>query len=183
MVATVRSPHAGFIAAVSFSEAPRLIVAGNTEVTTELGTLIEACSGATDEETNSDSAQAARAVEMIHRWHANEKARSAAGLGASSASRRNAITRRIDALLEDAAPHVRASRLALAAGARKIVTAPQCAAVERELDTLLQSDLPPDEWLQAITDLQPDAGSQSKSAGDTITIHAILLLRSNNPQA
>ncbi len=183
VVATVGSGHGGFIAAVSLSHAPRLLVERTSEVATDLGTLIDVCSSVTGENTSSDSAQAQSAVEMIYRWHANEKARAAAGLGASSASRRNAITRRIDALLEDAAPHVRASRLALAARARKIATTPQCAAIERELETLFQSDLPPDEWLQAITDLQPDAGGQSENAGDVITIHAILLLRSNNPQA
>ncbi|MFL5477592.1 MAG: hypothetical protein ACJ79X_01100, partial [Gemmatimonadaceae bacterium] len=177
VVAAVSSAQSGFIAALSLSGAPQLLVGRGTRVSTDLDVLVDVCSRADGEETISDAAGTERAVEMIYGWAANERAREAAGLVASTASQRNAVTRRIDALVEDAAPHVRASRLALAARARKIATTPQCAAVERELDALLQSDLGPDEWLQAISELRPEADGQSKGAGDTITIHAILLLR------
>ncbi|HEY4734197.1 MAG TPA: hypothetical protein VIH53_06550, partial [Gemmatimonadaceae bacterium] len=177
VVATISSAQSGFIAALSLSGEPQLLVGRGTRVSTDLDVLVDVCSRADGEETISDAAGTESAVEMIYGWAANERAREAAGLVASTASQRNAVTRRIDALVEDAAPHVRASRLALAARARKIATTPQCAAVERELDALLQSDLGPDEWLRAIAELRPEAGGQSKDAGDTITIHAILLLR------
>ena len=60
--------------------------------------------------------------------------------------------------------------------ARKVVTAPQCSAVERELRDLVDADLPDDELLAAIaaigtrqaTSVNPDAATE---------IHALLVLK------
>jgi hypothetical protein len=176
-VATLSSSQTVFIAAVSSSEGPQLLVGRHSRVTTDLDALIDVCSRADGEQITSESAETDRALQMICRWVANERASAAAGVGKSSASRRMAITRRIDSLIEDAAPHLRASRLAVTARARQIATTPQCAAVERELDTLLQSDLPAEEWLQAIVDLQPNADRRTVAAVEPVTLHAILHLR------
>jgi len=106
-----------------------------------------------------------------------ELALAAAGLGASAALNRKEITRRIDACIDSAPPHLRTSRLAIAAQARRVATSPQCSAIERDLETLLESELPPEEWLRAIASLQTKAGQSNPASTDPLRIHAILLLR------
>ncbi|MFL5510326.1 MAG: SNF2-related protein, partial [Gemmatimonadaceae bacterium] len=88
VVAAVSSAQSGFIAAVSLSGAPQLLVGRGTRVSTDLDVLVEGCSRADGEETISDAAGTERAVDMIYGWAANERAREAAGLVASTASQR-----------------------------------------------------------------------------------------------
>lgn len=177
IVAAARATETGFIAAVTANGELRLVVKTPAGVSVELSTQIGACEGAFIEPVPLDEVDVNQAIADISEWFRNEIASLAAGLGASSESRRREITARIDASIEGAPPHLRASRLALAARARSVATTPQCAAVERELAALAQSDLPIDEWLKAIADLETTAGRLKTPSTDQLVIHAVLLLR------
>jgi hypothetical protein len=177
LIASVDAAAPGFLAAVSTQGNQHLLIGLADRVTTDLAAQIEACADIGTIEIATDPAAAERAIEMIHDWLTREIASAAAGLGASSALRRRQITNRIDALIESAPPHLRTSRLIAAARARAVATASQCAAVEHELEALLASDLPPDEWLRAIADLENNAGRRSNSSADPPKIHAVLILR------
>ena len=176
MVATVDAPLAGFAAAVSIDDTPRLLTAFEGRMSVEIGTQIEICSRAGSRETETDLANVERAVEMLLDWDRAERASAAAGLASSNALRRREIISRIDASIDSAPPHLRAFRLIAAERARRIATTPQCAAVERELTALLQSDLPDDEWLRAVADLQTTAGRLNEISTGPLRIHAILIL-------
>src|SRR5205814_8857518 len=99
-----------------------------------------------------------RAIESITEWHVNESATNAAGLGETNPLSRREVTARIDASIDTAPPHLRTSRLAVAARARRVAVMPQCPAIERELATPLTSDLPPDDWLEPVAALATKAG-------------------------
>ena len=166
----------GFVAAITAHGVPQLLTAFHDRVTDDLSVQIGICEAAGIEKTVTDSVDAKRAIEMILSWWTSEQAAAAAGLGGSSALHRREITSRIDAAIESAPPHLRTSRLIAAARAREIATAPQCAAVERELESLLDSNLPPDAWLDAIASLDATADQSKKNSTDPLRIHAILLL-------
>ena len=182
IVATVIAPSAGFIAAVSMDGCTQLIAGSSAGVTTDLPAQTEWCAAAQDSGTATDPAEVTLILGTIRKWHATQRAAMTAGLGASGARRRK-LTNRIDASIEDAPPHLRASRRQRAARARQIVTAPQCAAVERDLEELLKSELPADEWLAAVAGLDArGAGHQRQVALDEeLRIHAILILSVRPP--
>ena len=171
----------GFIAAVSTPGRAELIVAVDDRVSTDLSDQIRVCAAAsaTEEPTSTEAAEGA--VQMIEDWLMRSTASAAAGLGASNALRRREITSRIDAAIEAAPPHLRTSRLITAARARRVATTPQCAAVERELELLSKSELPMDEWLAAVGDLDVQQATQNVTTGEEpLKIHAILLLRAQS---
>jgi superfamily II DNA or RNA helicase len=176
LIASVDADAPGFVAAVSAQGNRHLLIGLADRITTDLAAQIEVCGEFGSTEIATDPASAQRAMEMIHDWLTSEMASAAAGLGASNALRRRQITSRIDALIESAPPHLRTSRLIAAARARAVATTSQCAAVEHELEALLASDLPPDEWLRAIADLESNAGRLNASSADPPKIHAILIL-------
>jgi len=177
LIASVDAGAPGFVAAVSTQRNQHLLIGLASRVTTDLAAQIEVCTDIGTIEIATDPAAAERAIEMIRDWLTSEIAAAAAGLGGSGALRRRQITNRIDALIESAPPHLRSSRLIAAARARSVATSSQCAAVEHELEALLVSDLPPDEWLRAIGDLESNAGRLNASSADPPKIHAILILR------
>ena len=177
LIASVNAAAPGFVAAVSTQGNQHLLIGFADTITTELTAQIEVCANIGTIDIATDSAAGQRAIEMIHNWLTSEMASAAAGLGASNALRRRQITSRVDALIESAPPHLRSSRLLVAARARGVATASQCAAVERELEALLASNIPPDEWLRAIADLESNAGRLNASSTDPPKIHAILILR------
>jgi superfamily II DNA or RNA helicase len=174
IVATANGSASGFVAAISAHGISQLLVGYDNRVTGDLPIQIGICADAGNDQRATDPADAERAIEMIQRWWASQQASAAAGLGASNALRRREIISRIDTAIESAPPHLRTSRVIAAARAREIATAPQCAAVERELETLLQSNLPPDAWLDAIASLDATAGQSKTHSTDPLRIHAIL---------
>jgi superfamily II DNA or RNA helicase len=178
IVATVRSPSAGFIASVSMDERARLIVCVAGEVSADLDAQIAVCSIASTDEVPTDSTTVERAVSAIQTWCAQRSASATAGVGVSSAVRRKEITKRIDSAIQRVPPHLRSARSAIAARARRVATTQQCASVEMELASLLNSDLPADEWLNAIAALD----SASVNPPQTLPnqppkIQALLILR------
>ena len=190
LVATVNGRKSGFVAAVSVLGTPRLLVAFGDRLASDLSTQIERCEDIDGVETSSDAADVAVVFGMIRDWRNAEMAAESAGLGASTAQHRKEIINRIDSLVEAAPPHLRASRLAAATRARRIATNPQCAAVERELETLLSSETNPDAWLAAVANLD---GRQANDhlrglLREDLKIHAILMVgvrprRSRSPLA
>jgi hypothetical protein len=95
--------------------------------------------------------------------------------------RRRRLTARIDEAIQSALPHQRTRRSTLAARARRVVTSQQCAAVESELELLLDSPAPIDTWLEAVGALESadHRGDGAGSGNDVPRIHALLLLGSS----
>lgn len=178
IVATVRSPCAGFISAV-FLEGEPLLLAGVAEkVSADVDDLITVSSIASTDELPTDPVAAERAIEIVRRWCSEQSASAAAGIGTSSAVRRKEVTKRIDSAIQRVPPHQRSARSAIAARARRVATTQQCASIEMELAALLNSDLPADEWLNAIVALESTDTNQSQTArGQPPKIQALLLLR------
>jgi len=179
IVATVASDRPGFLAAVSADDVPQLVVGFDEKVSTDLEAQIAACLNIRFHEIPTGIGEVVRAAETIRNWFVGETASAVAGLAESSSLRRRAITTRIDLAIEDAPPHLRVTRLITAARARKVATKQQCAAVERELDALLHSDLAADQWLSAMASLQPNeiAPRGPTRSSECFKIHAILLMR------
>ena len=181
IVATVRSPDAGFVASVSLDEGPRLLVGVAGKVSADLDDQIAVCSITSTDELPTDLSAVERAADAIQTWCAQQSASAAAGVGASSAVRRKEITKRIDWAIQRVPPHLRSARSAIAARARRVATSQQCAAIEMELASLLNSDLPADEWLNAIAALESASTSTPQTGLPTQPpkIQALLLLRAN----
>jgi hypothetical protein len=178
-VATVFGSQPGFVAAIRTAAANQLLVCVSDRVTTDLGTQLERCSDTGLAEDATDDSEVARVIGMIREWSVTTRAAVAAGLGESNAQRRKALTSRIDASIATAPPHLRASRLTTAARARAVTTLPQCAAVERELEVLLRSDLATDAWLAAVADLDTRQASVHPQTAlhVSLQIHAVLVVR------
>jgi hypothetical protein len=178
IVATVRSLHAGFVASLSLDEGQQLIVGVEGEVSANLDDQIAVCSITSTDETETDPAAVERAVGAIQTWCAQQSASAAAGIGVSSAVRRKEITKRIDSAIQGVPPHLRSARSAIAARARRVATTQQCASIEMELASLLNSDLPADEWLNAIAALESASMNPSQTEPSRPPkIQALLLLR------
>jgi superfamily II DNA or RNA helicase len=178
VVATVRSPRVGFISAICLNGEPRLIVGVASEVSADLDDQIEVCSITSTAEVPTDPTAVERAVREIQTWCSQQLASAAAGVGVSSAVCRKEITKRIDSAIQRAPPHMRAGRSAIAARARRVATTQQCAAIELELASLLNSDLTADEWLNAIAALESGSMNPLRTEpSQPPKIQALLLLR------
>jgi hypothetical protein len=188
IVATVNAPRSGFISAISSDDTEhgslsslksQLLVGFANTASIDIATQTEACLLAELDEVPTDPTDAERAVHAIEDWHMRERASAAAGVGRSSMVRRRQITGRIDSVIQSAPPHLRSARSILAARARRVATTQQCADIERQLDSLLHSDLPADQWLEAIAglDIPQPATREMASTAVAIRIHALLLLR------
>lgn len=189
IVATVSAPRSGFIAAISrdnnergsdpYFGRPQLLVAFADKPSTDIDVQIEACLFAGLDELPTDATDVESATCAIEDWYRREGASAAAGVDGSSALRRRQITNRIDSAMQSAPPHLRSARSLIASRARRVATTQQCVDVERELDSLLHSDLQGEEWLKAIAalDLTPTAHRRVASPVGTMRVHALLLMR------
>jgi hypothetical protein len=177
IVATMDMVISGFIAAVSVHGVTRLLIGLNDRVMTDLAIQTETCARARGSETTTGPKDVEDAIRMILRWADEENASAAAGLEFSTPTHRRELITRIDASIASAPPHLRSARLAVAQAARAVAASTQCAAVERELAALARSNLPDEEWLRAIADLETTAGRLKTISTDPLSIHAILILR------
>jgi hypothetical protein len=179
IVATVRSASSGFIGAISMNGSVQLVVARAGELSTELDAQILACLSAIGDEVPTNPADCESTLHDLGRWGAGNSASAAAGVGGSSSVRRRQITGLIDSAIQNAAPYLRSARSASAEKARRVATAPQCAAVEHELDSLLRSGLPTAELLEAIAALDSKRAGPGRTRDScrTLKIHALLLMR------
>jgi superfamily II DNA or RNA helicase len=182
-VAAATSDEDGFIAAVTLDGIKHLVVGDAGGVTDELNPQLRACGLPIHMEAEVYQHAVRDAVDSIHRWCGTQRAASAAGIIASQALGRRELIARIDLSIESAPPHQRSARLALAERARNVVTRPQCADVERELETILHASLPEEEWLAAVANLDTQQAIRSHSDVERICIHAILLLTVTQPRS
>ncbi len=173
----------GFIAAVTLDGRKHLLVGAQQDVSDALEAQLRVCSLSVNvgAPVNPDAVRAA--VDLLHRWSATQRAATAAGVNSSRAGGRRELIARIDMAIESAPPHQRRARLTLAARARKVVTDAQCADVERDLETMLHTDLPKEEWLAAVANLDAQQAIQSGPEKDGFRIHAILLLTVRQPRS
>jgi hypothetical protein len=185
ILAAVSAPNAGFLAAIVACGQPRLIVQVDGEVTNDLDAQLQACLGVGSEELSADFVEAEAAVRAIESWCTRDRASTVAGVGASSAIPRKHIISRIDLAIQNAPPHLRSARSKIVAHARRVATEQQCAAVEEELDALSHSDLPTDEWLEAVAALDSSRADSSRATAvaPAVRIHALLLMRATREPA
>ena len=173
-IAATHSATAGCIAAVTVDGSTHLIV-GSEEISTALDAQLDACSRPTFEEGVVTESEISIAFGAIRRWCESQRAASAAGVATSTALSRRDLVARIDGAIDSAAPHLRAGRLLLATRARQLVTAPQCAAVERELQKLSRAELADDEWLAAVANIDAQQAISSDAQTESEQVHAVLL--------
>jgi hypothetical protein len=176
-VASVSSPHSGFIAVVSANAEPRLVVALSGQLSTDLDAQIVAClSGSgVDVETNTEEYQIA--LEQLRKWADHASASTLAGLVDSRALGRRRLVNRIDKAIESAPPQSRGRRLTIAAKARRVAASQHSAAIEAELASLGVSQLPDDEWLAAVAKLESRRATHGTMTDNSrLRVHTVLLL-------
>ena len=178
LVAAVESSKAGFLAAVAIGEDVQLVVAVDGDTSTNLESQIAACRLASGDAVELNPPKLVEAEVQIRDWARTESASAMAGISNSKALRRRRLANRIDKTIESAPPHLRASRLVIAARARNVVASQQSAAIEAELASLANSDLADDEWLQAIAQTGPtDCANSPRAPCRDFKIRALLLLQ------
>lgn len=177
-VATVRSPRAGFAAAISVDDRPLLLACIAGHVSTNLDIQIQACLLCEGAELNTDRGDYEAAVTQVHAWFEHDLASAAAGVSGSHGRARKRILSRLDSTIQNAPPHIRTIRSRLASRARNVATTRHGAAVERELEALAQSTLPDKEWLEAISALRSTRTERSSvpAQRQDLQIHAVILL-------
>ncbi|HEX2692914.1 MAG TPA: DEAD/DEAH box helicase [Gemmatimonadaceae bacterium] len=185
----VASAHVGFLAAVNLGGQMQLVVDLDGQISTSAEAQITCCRAACGPDVEVDAQDYTRAIARLNFWVESKTASSLAGT-ASSTLRRRRLLNRIDRAIEDAPPHLRATRLQLATRARRVVIAQHSGAIEAELESLTRSDLQSDDWLAAIArfeaaphpDISKSNASEQASALDrSFTVHALLLLRRQSP--
>ena len=187
VVAVAGSDTSGFIAAVSVDGGAQLLVCSENHLSIELDDQLQACARPQTPDAPIEQEEIWEALQRIRNWFTTQRAASAAGVNASTALKRRELIARIDSLIESAPPHRRNARLVLAARARRVVTASQCAAVEHELEHLRRGTLTDDDWLAAVSEI--DTQQASTTSGEELQrVHAVLLLtvrprRSQSPPA
>jgi len=176
--AAAMASNAGFVAAIVTCGQPQLIVQVAGEVTIDIDAQLKVCSNAGNDELPASLVDAERAVRAIESWCTRDRASAVAGVAGSNAAPRKQIISRIDLAIQTAPPHLRSARSTTVARARRVATAQQCAAVEQELAALSHSDLPTDEWLEAVAALDSTRASprRATSSAPALRIHALLLL-------
>jgi helicase-like protein/SNF2 domain-containing protein len=174
--AAVRASTAGFLAAIVTCGQPQLIVEVDGEVTGDIDAQLNACLNADNDELPASLVDAERAVRAIESWCARDRASAVAGVGGSNAAPRKQIISRIDLAIQTAPPHLRSARSTTVARARRVATAQQCAAVEQELASLSHSDLPTDEWLEAVAALDSNRAEPRRATSSTLALRIRALL-------
>ena len=177
LVASVSSERQGFIAAVSVDGKPQLLVRFSGKSSTDLDPQIAACRLGDGADAQTDSVEYHAALRQINEWFDFESASEMACLVSSRVLHRKRIVTRIDAAIENAPPHSRARRLAIASRARKVAASQQSAAIEAELEALGRAPLPDDEWLAAVAQLGSVRARHSTAPmrNPGLEIHAVLL--------
>ncbi len=177
--ASVRSSQAGFAAAVSVDGKPLLLASVSGCISANLDAQIVACLLCEGDELRTNPEDLGVAVDQIRAWLEHDLASSSAGVTGSHSRARIRLLHRIDSAIQNAAPHVRATRSRVAARARSVATSQHGAALEAELGLLAHSSLPDHEWLEAVAGLESARPPNQRAPAPTVTltIHALLLMR------
>ena len=184
IVAAVRAPFDGWLAAVATGQQVRLVGRrlGDDATTdpTRLLTMVRAAGGVPCAARPASSERAAAELNEFLRF---TTAATVAGLADSGSSAHARISSRIACLVAASPPHRRAAISRLAAKANRAISGVAGAGVERALARLLRPTedateglTEPEQWLQRITELARSARlSAEDDAGHTV-VPAILLL-------
>jgi len=176
--ASVRASTGGFIGAVTVNDSPLLVARFGERVSADVDAQIAACASSEGEEVETRTEDYEAALDQIHRWFEHDLASELAGVARSRARGRRELIHRIDSAIQNAPPHLRASRSHLAARARIVATKHHAAALESDLGLLAHSRLPDHEWLEAVGALDSiDTVKQVAHQTGTLKIHAVLLMR------
>jgi hypothetical protein len=186
--ACVSGEHSGFLAVVTVRGQTRLVVNLEERISTDVRDQIHACRHAGGVDLLATPEDYECALTRLKVWLDSNAASSIAGTADSSTVRRKHLLKRIDREIESAQPHLRASRVVLAAKARAVVAAQHSGAIEAELRALTHSNLANEEWLAAIARFEsaPPACAAKQTHGSlapmvapdgAAMVHAILVLR------
>ena len=176
-LASVSSPHSGFVAVVSVDAEPRLVVGLSRELSTDLDSQVAACRSSSGIGVETSSHDYEATLQQLRKWADHESASTLAGLADSSALRRRRLVNRIDKAIESAPPQARNRRLTTAAKARRVAASQHSAAIEADLESLSAAPLSDDEWLAAVAKLEPSrAESGAIRDNRRLRVHAVLLL-------
>ena len=177
LAATVRAQNDGFIAAGYLGNSPVLLCRIGSDVSTELDAQTRACLLALAPSADADTIDYDRARGLIQEWANARQASESAGVPVATPARRSRLLNRIDAAIQTAPPHVRASRARVVARARAVASAPHGAGLEHELETLSDSPLSDDDWLHALASLGPLRKLSREAEGADFKLHALLLFK------
>ena len=175
LIAAVASDRLGFVAAGYLGEAPLLLCSRDNCVSADLDVQIAACLAAEGHGAEVDHRQRDAVCRVIQQWVEYTEASDFAGAGSTSSGANRRLINRIDATLQNAPPHLRATRARLASAARGVASTSYGAAVEMELRELADAPVRDDRWLETLAAL---AGPEKRrySGSTSFRLRALLLL-------
>lgn len=176
LAATVTAGEARFIGAGYLRKVPVLLIGLDTHVTTDVDAQIAACLRVDGDESHADDAEYEGARRVIQQWADCNAASDSAGVLAAPPVNRKRLLNRVDATLQNAPPHLRASRARIAAKARLIASAAHGAAIEQELETFIESQMPDDDWLKGLASIAVRPTAPPGTDGP-FELRGLLLLR------
>ncbi len=175
-VGAVAAGQTGFIAAGRFGGAPVLLTCLSGILSMDLEAQIASCRVAAGPNSLAADGDYEAALRVVHDWAEHQQASEYAGAATSAPTRRQRLLRRIDAAMQRAPPHLRASRARAVAVARQIASSPHGVAVEEALEELAASTLPDAEWLSALAAVVPP-GKPSRTDRQDFRLFALLLFK------
>jgi len=176
LAASVTASDPGFIAVGYLREMPVMLIGRETTVTTDFDSQIAACVRGEGDDAYADGTDYERARRGVQQWADTNAASDSAGVFTVPPAHRKRLINRLDATVQNAPPHLRASRLGIAAKARMVATAAHGTAVEQELETFTESTIPDDQWLSALASIAVRRHVPS-AANALFELRALLLLR------
>lgn len=178
-VGAVRADQPGFIAAGHLGGVPLLLVCLSGTLSTELTAQIASCLVVSGPDLTVDRVDYHAALRAVRDWAEHHAASVYAGVSAQLPAGRKKLVQRIDAALQCAPPHLRASRVRVASVARQVAAATHGAADEDYLVRLGGSELPDDEWLNAVVALAPSEQRVYPDRAKAFQTVALLLFRTD----
>ncbi len=175
-LAAVRAAENGFVAAGYLRGAPLLLTCRGQTLSIDLDAQISVSLLAEGPETPVDRTDYDTAIETIEEWADRNEASESAGAAVAAPAHRTRLLNRIDAALQRAAPHLRASRARVVTKARMIASAAHGAALEEELAKLTLAPMPDDDWLDALAALAVRRGSPRQMEVTPFQLRALLIL-------
>ena len=180
IVAAVDSPTVGFIAVLGDAARPRLIADVGMGPADDPETLLAALRSADGAGVQVDDETVAAAIEAVAQWRSRHCLRRDLTVdGALRARARRSVADRIAAITRRAPRHRRPAIAALAATARRTVTARYGAGAERILGELAQAPMPDEAWLRAVSTFGSLHGAGDDLEQSSLPLLALLILSSS----
>ena len=178
--AAVRSPRDGYLAACIVDRRPYLVAAFGGPATEDIGTVAAAVAHAEGAGVPLDPARASRARDTLTVWMHGRQAGHLAGLADATlvaAGARRQVLRRIAAIIRRSPREQRPAVAALADEARRALTAPVGAGIERRLIDLANASNDDSSWLRAVAECAQRRRAGDEGRSDGARIVAILVLQ------